>query len=78
MGKIRVYTQDNCAPCKTAKYMFDKKGIDYEEVSINPYRQMIHEAGFPPVSPTFEFGGQITQKLTTALSWGAYGDNQPT
>ena len=68
--KVRVYTQENCAPCKTAKYMFDRKGIEYEEVDISPYRQEIHDKGFPPITPTFEReDGLITQKLTTALKW---------
>ena len=66
---VTVYVQDNCAPCKTAKYFLNKKNIEYEEVPIADHKQRIHENGFVPLSPTFEFDGKMTQKLQTVMEW---------
>ena len=32
---IRVYTMENCPYCKELKDLYDKEGIEYENVDIN-------------------------------------------
>jgi len=32
---IRVYTMENCPYCKELKELYDKEGIEYENVDIN-------------------------------------------
>lgn len=31
---IKIYTKNNCMPCKMTKNLFDKFGIAYEEINI--------------------------------------------
>lgn len=57
---VKIYTKNDCMPCKMTKRMFDKAGVEYQEINMehNPSeREKVVKAGFVS-APVVEVDGQ--------------------
>ena len=61
MNKIEIYTNKNCSYCKQIKEEFDKSKVEFEEKSVenfkDDYQQIVNLTGLPTV-PTIKYEGE--------------------
>ena len=58
---VRIFTKNDCMPCKMTKRMFDKAGVEYQEINMeyNPSeREKVVKAGFVS-APVIEVDGEF-------------------
>ena len=41
--KAEVYTKENCPFCVKAKYLLERRGVEYTEISAVDYREQLFE-----------------------------------
>jgi len=65
---ITIYGKENCAPCKTAKYLLDKKKLRYSELPMEEHLGSLVKLGFTS-APVIKAGDRYFGNIPSLVGY---------